>query len=104
MPPRQRPSDVAADRARAELTRLVGELRRARVDRGLRQVDVARSAGLSGSRLSRIERGLVGSLSISQLSLLMAAVGLDLSLRAFPVGQPIRDAAHASLLARLRGS
>jgi transcriptional regulator with XRE-family HTH domain len=104
MPPRQRPSDVAADRARAELTRLVGELRRARVDRGLRQVDVARSAGLSGSRLSRIERGLVGSLSISQLSLLMAAVGLDLSLRAFPAGQPIRDAAHASLLARLRGS
>ena len=31
-----------------------------------------------------------------------AAVGLDLSARLYPAGDPIRDAAHAELIARLR--
>jgi hypothetical protein len=33
---------------------------------------------------------------------LLAVVGLELSVRAYPAGQPIRDAAHRALLERLR--
>jgi hypothetical protein len=36
------------------------------------------------------------------LSLASSAVGLDLVLRQYPDGDPIRDAAHAALMARLR--
>ncbi len=40
--------------------------------------------------------------TLEQLALLLAAVGLDLSARAYPGGSPIRDAAHAALLRRFR--
>lgn len=33
---------------------------------------------------------------------MLAATGLDLSVRAFPVGAPIRDVAHVALLKRVR--
>jgi hypothetical protein len=33
---------------------------------------------------------------------LLAAVGLELSVRVFPSGQPVRDAGHAALIARFR--
>ena len=33
---------------------------------------------------------------------MLAALGLELSVRAYPAGEPIRDSAHAALLDRLR--
>jgi hypothetical protein len=36
------------------------------------------------------------------LSILLAVVGLDLSLRAYPGGSPLRDEGHRQLLARFR--
>jgi hypothetical protein len=63
--------------------------------------DVGRSVGLSASEVGRIERGLV-PLDIVRASMLLAAVGLELSVRTYPAGQPIRDRAHAALLGRLR--
>ena len=42
------------------------------------------------------------NVSIIRLATLLATVGLELSARAYPAGPPIRDAAHVSLLARLR--
>jgi transcriptional regulator with XRE-family HTH domain len=99
---RERAVDAAAARGRASLTNLLDELRAARLDRGLSGAEVARVAGLSPSQYSRIERGRTGDLSIQRASKLLAAVGLELRVRAYPGGEPLRDAGHAKLLDRLR--
>ena len=52
--------------------------------------------------VSRVERGLVPQLSVADASAVLAAVGLDLVVRAVPGGDPVRDAGHAALLARFR--
>jgi transcriptional regulator with XRE-family HTH domain len=81
---------------------LLNELRQARLDRGLASRDVARAVGLSPAQYSRIERGLSASITIVQASAMLAAVGLELSARAYPAGEPLRDAAQVALLERLR--
>jgi len=94
--------DLGAARGR-NLVRIAGrELREARTDRGLSLKAVGGAVSLSISYVSRIERGLVDSVSILDLARLHAVVGLELSLKAFPSGEPIRDVAHARLLGRLR--
>lgn len=99
---RRRPADRGRDRGRQTLAALATELRTARLDRGLSSTVVAAAAGISRSQYSRIERGLVRSVSIERIATLLAVVGLDLSARAYPAGQPLRDAGHAALLGRLR--
>ena len=93
---------VGADRARRTIAELTTETRRARVDRGLSQTEVGRAVGLSGSQVSRIERGLSPDVSIAVVCRLLAVVGLELSTRAYPAGEPIRDQAHVALIARFR--
>jgi len=41
-------------------------------------------------------------MTLSSISRVAAAVGLEASLRLFPAGDPVRDAAHVALLGRLR--
>ncbi|HYK95849.1 MAG TPA: helix-turn-helix transcriptional regulator [Candidatus Dormibacteraeota bacterium] len=74
----------------------------ARVNRGLSQRVVAVAARLTQAQVSRIERGLHESVPVSRLALLATAVGLDLSIKLYPAGQPIRDKAHIALFERLR--
>jgi transcriptional regulator with XRE-family HTH domain len=97
--------DHPANRGREQGRRAADELRRqvrdGRHDRGLSLRDVGRAVGLSASEVGRIERGLV-PLDVVRASTLLAVVGLELSVRAYPTGQPIRDRAHAALLDRLR--
>jgi len=69
---------------------------------GLTYSAVGADVGLSGSQVSRIARGQSPDLSIAQATTLLASVGLDLSLRTFPAGRPLRDQAHLDLLERLR--
>ena len=57
---------------------------------------------MSASKLSRIERSLVPSVTVMDLARLHAVVGLDLSVRAYPGGQPVRDHAQLKLLRRFR--
>lgn len=76
-------------------------VREGRLDRNLSLRTVGGACGISGSQASRIERGLVPSLSIEQACRLGAAVGLDLSARLYPGGLPLREAGHAALLGRL---
>ncbi len=99
---RERAVDVATARGRAAAADLLRELHAARVDRGLSGLTIARAVGLSEAQFSRIERGVTGDLTVVQASRMLAAVGLRLSVRAFPDGEPLRDAAHARLLERLR--
>lgn len=81
---------------------LGAEVRRARIEHGLSQTLVARSARISRSQLSRIERGEAPRLTILVVCRLLAVLGMELSARAYPSGRPIRDAAHLALLDRLR--
>jgi hypothetical protein len=63
--------------------------------------EVGSAAGVSRTKVWRLESGLGGEMPLSSLSQVAAAVGLEASLRLFPGGDPIRDAAHVVLLGRL---
>lgn len=99
-------SERRKERGRAEARRVrlsVGrELREARLAAGLSQRTVARVAGLSQSRVSRIERAQDAPPDVQELAILCAVLGLSLSLKAYPQGSPVRDAAQLRLLERFR--
>jgi transcriptional regulator with XRE-family HTH domain len=97
----ERPVDVGAALAREILTRLPAEARSIRLASGLTQDVVANALGLSRSQYSRLERGLTRDLSISTSCRIFAVLGHELSIKAYPNGDPIRDVAHARLLERL---
>lgn len=99
---RERAVDIGAARGRTLTAMILDELRTARLDRGLESQDIARAVGLSPAQYSRLERGRSGSISILQASTMLSAVGLELSVRANPRGEPLRDAGHVALLDRLR--
>jgi Helix-turn-helix len=100
---RERPVDIAAARGRNLTETVLKELRLGRRDRNLSETMVGDALGISASQYSRLERGLVRGVTIEQASIVLSAVGLSLSVRVFPGGEPLRDAAHAALLDRLRG-
>jgi transcriptional regulator with XRE-family HTH domain len=102
MPARLRHAELGAARGRGLVAEVARETRDARVAHGLSQAAVARAIGVSRSRYSRIERGLAPALAIATAAEMLAVVGLDLSLRAYPAGPPLRDAAHGALLERAR--
>ena len=62
---------------------------------------MGRPAGMSQSEVSRYERGLI-PVDLERAVLLHSLVGLDLAVRSYPGGTPLRDRAHAALLARFR--
>jgi transcriptional regulator with XRE-family HTH domain len=102
MASRQRPVDIGADRARILLAQAGRELREARRDRGLSLFKVGVAARLSEATVSRLERGLIAHASVWDLARLHAVVGLELSLKSYAGGQPVRDAAHVALLSEFR--
>jgi transcriptional regulator with XRE-family HTH domain len=78
------------------------EFRDARADRAVSQASIAAAVDVDRSWISRVERGRIEDLSVVRAAELLAAVGLDLSVRAYPAGSPIRDSAHSDLLERFR--
>jgi transcriptional regulator with XRE-family HTH domain len=99
---RERPADRGRWRARESVRRLTADFRLARVGAGLSLRDVAAAAGASRSQLWRFENGDTEHVSIQRLGAWCAVVGLDLSIRTYPTGNPIRDRAQLALLDRLR--
>jgi transcriptional regulator with XRE-family HTH domain len=102
MASRGRRVDLGAERGRELTAMVLRELRAGRLDRNLSGADVAAAIGCSASQYSRSERGLTGGATIEQISAALAAVGLELAVRVYPGGTPLRDAAHAALIDRLR--
>lgn len=100
---RCRPIDRGTERGRRLRTSIGGEIRAARVDRDLTLGVVCRAVGVSASTGSRLERGLLDHVDIMLLAKVCAVVGLELSVKAFPGGQPLRDAAHLAMLREFRG-
>jgi transcriptional regulator with XRE-family HTH domain len=99
---RERTIDRATRLAKAAVERAGRELRDARLGRGLSLRAVAEALGISISQASRIELGQAPRVPYVTLAQYAAAVGLDLPLRTYPGGSPIRDRAQLELLADFR--
>jgi transcriptional regulator with XRE-family HTH domain len=84
------------------MRRLGLEHRDARVAAGLSLRTAAAASGGSRSQLCRFERGELDRVSIQDLGAWFSILGLDLSLKLYPTGDPIRDRAQLALLERLR--
>jgi hypothetical protein len=104
MPTRERPADRGRRRAREAWLRLGRDHRLARVSAGISLREEAAATGSSHQQLLRFERGQLTRASIEDVGAWCAAVGLDLGVRAFPAGDPLRDRAQLALLERLRAA
>lgn len=102
MATRERPGDRGRRRTGEARLRFAGDVGRARVGSGLSLRDVGQAADIDPTRIWRFERGEPTNLRLEDLGAIAAAVGLELSVRSFPAGDPIRDAGHARLLERFR--
>lgn len=98
----ERAADRGSRQARRDVASVGDELRRARRLAGLSLVAVGRATGLSYSQVSRVERATLATVSVMQLAKIGSVVGLDVRVRAYPAGPPIRDAAQVALLERFR--
>jgi len=94
--------DRGVQRARVLTGDLGREVRSARRAHGLSLAVVGGLVGLSASEVSRIERARVPQVPLLHLATLASVVGLELSARLYPGGEPLRDLAHVALLGRLR--
>lgn len=77
------------------------EFREARVSMGLSQQQVADAVHVSRPVYGRIERGTLQHLPLVLSARVASVLGLDLFVRLYPGGKPIRDAAQAARLARV---
>jgi len=102
MTTKERRLDRGRRLARHALATIGEEFREARLAAGLTQRQVAEVVGISHTELSRIERGLAVWVPYETLVIIAAVLGLDLPIRAFPAGGPVRDRAQLELLARFR--
>lgn len=102
MAPIDRARDRGIRQAQKLMRELGNELRDARLTAGVSQRHVARVAGLNQSRVSRTERAERVPARVDELAAHCAALGLRLSLKAYPEGPPIRDVAQLRLLERFR--
>jgi transcriptional regulator with XRE-family HTH domain len=82
-------------------TRVRAELNRARQGAGLSRETVGRSCGMSRTIIERIEAGSRPT-TVREFAAFGAVVGMDVRLRAYVGGDPIRDAGQQRLLGRLR--
>jgi transcriptional regulator with XRE-family HTH domain len=99
MPIRRAVVHEAARRARHQLDALIRDLRTAPLAAGLSQASVAAVIGCSRQLLVDYEAGRVAP-NLMVLARWGATLGLDVPIRAFPGGSPLRDAGHLRLLVR----
>ena len=100
---REDPGDVGLRDARDLLASAQRELRTTRLRAGLSQASVGRGAGLSRSAYGRLERGGLAHVPLEHLTRSARALGLVASLRLYPAGSPVRDAAQLRLEADFKG-
>ena len=68
----------------------------------LSQVTAGQRSAAPSPPGAAFERGEATGLPVVELARALAVVGLDLHIRAYPAGQPLRDTAHIQLLERMR--
>lgn len=77
------------------------QVREARIGLGMTLKDLGRIVDISASQLSRIERARPPYPDFVQAATIGKVMGLDVSVRCFPTGAPIRDIAHVRLIEKL---
>ena len=102
MPTRSSPLHEANRLTAWQLMEIGREIRLGRITGGRTQRAVAESVGTSVARISRIERGLVPTVTLRQLARIAAAVGLKLYIRAFPARRRLLDQPQQDLLSELQ--
>ena len=70
---------------------------------GQSQADIAKASGISRSVYSRIETASRPNLSILEAARIASVLGLDLGVRLYPGGEPLRDVAQHARLTRIVG-
>ena len=96
----ERALDRGTRRGRRILGTLGEEFREQRLAAGVSQRLVADAARITRPRYSDIENARIERLSIVEASRIASVLGLDLAVRTYPGGLPLRDAAHAERLRR----
>ena len=95
--------ELRGRRQARRIAREIGEeLLAARRQSGISQETAARAVGMSRAQFGRIERAEIEGLTLDQASRAAAAVGLRLVVKAYPDGDPARDAGHLALAERFR--
>jgi len=102
MPIRQGPIDLGDEDARRLIATCGTDLRETRMGLGMSQRAAARAAGISASKLGRIERREVRDPSLAAICRVARVLGQTASLRLFPAGSPVRDAGQIAVLGRLQ--
>jgi len=99
---RAEPANATRTRIQRQIQRLGTEVRMARVAEGMSQAAVASRARVSQTSVGRLEAG--GSrLSVMIIGSVFSALGMDLSLRAFPgSGVRLRDSGQIALTELIR--
>jgi transcriptional regulator with XRE-family HTH domain len=72
--------------------------RELRLAAGLTQATIAGACGISRSTYADLERGRTKQVTLLRAAIVSAALGQNLSVKLYPVGPPVRDAAHVQLL------
>src|SRR5688572_27911123 len=103
MPTVERVRGRGTTRGRNALAALGDEFRRKRLAVGLSQLQVAKAVGIGRSTYTQVEAGAFESLSVLVASRTAAVLGLDLSVKAYPGGSPLRDGAHSARLGLVLG-
>jgi transcriptional regulator with XRE-family HTH domain len=98
---RTRLIEVAARRAERRRRELADELRERRLGLDLSQAEVAAACGMSRNHYVQLEGGRLSAVNLQELDCIALALGLDVALRLYPGGRPIRDAGHSARLLRL---
>jgi transcriptional regulator with XRE-family HTH domain len=94
--PRTTPTQAKRQSER-QIRHIADEFRVAHATTGLSIPEIARRAGVAPSTVRRVEAGAIG-ISVVTLASVLAAVGLDLVLQAYPGGgMQLRDARHAEI-------
>jgi transcriptional regulator with XRE-family HTH domain len=100
MPTWESAANRGGRRARELLGRIAKELRTARIAAGLSTRQVGKMVGVSHTQIRRIEAGLAPHVDLDLLSRIASVLGAELSIGVHPIGAPVRDKAHISLLGR----
>ena len=71
-----------------------------RLAAGVSQKELARALGISRETYSRIERGKTPAVTVARAAAITAILGSELSVKTYPIGQPIRDKGQLAVLER----
>jgi transcriptional regulator with XRE-family HTH domain len=97
----ERAVERADVRGRRALAAFGDEVRERRIELGLSQEAVATAARISRPRYTRVEAAKAPTLTIIEATRIASVLGLDLSVKVYPGGDPLRDAASVARLEAL---